>query len=53
LDLFFKCHLFAVLQSDEPNKCLFYMRRWAQGTGDAQVFRWDHERGARTGVKTD
>jgi hypothetical protein len=25
---------------DEPKKCLFFMRRWAQGTGDAHVFRW-------------
>jgi hypothetical protein len=32
----------ALVIVDEPNKCLFYMRRWAQGTGDAHVFRWDH-----------
>ena len=29
-----------LLRVDEAAKCLFFMRRWAQGTGDAHVFRW-------------
>jgi hypothetical protein len=29
-----------LIRVDEPEKRLFYMVRWAQGTGDVHVFRW-------------
>jgi hypothetical protein len=29
-----------LIRVDEPEKRLFFMRRWAQGTGDVHIFRW-------------
>jgi hypothetical protein len=31
----------ALVIVNEPDKCLFFMRRWAEGTGDAHILRWD------------
>ena len=32
-----------LIRVDEPEKRLFFMRRWAQGTGDVHIFRWGSE----------
>jgi hypothetical protein len=29
-----------LIRVDEAEKRLFFMRRWAQGTGDVHIFRW-------------
>jgi hypothetical protein len=34
-----------LIRVDEDEKRLFYMRRWALGTGDVHIFRWgNHDR---------